>query len=123
MKVEPEIEDSGSEVVKQETNNDLYKIRVGYLDYTLLYENKVTDIMGKEVSGYFQPEPQLLKVQASLSDAQVAEITIHEIIHAMEHSYDFSLSEKKVERLAIAFATFFKDNPEFMETLILNLQS
>lgn len=101
---------------------DVFKVKIGYLDYSIIYSKIILDSSRKELLGYFEPEPQRISIKEDLSDAKSSQILLHEIIHAMNEMYGINLSEKKVDKIAMAFASFFRENMDFVETLIQNLQ-
>ena len=93
------------ELIKPKTR---IKAKVAY--ETVWIDHFETTRDGKKVFGECRPEPRQIVISADQSDAQAFRTYIHEVIHAFEIEYGFSIPHKIFAVLEVAVFRFLKLN-------------
>ena len=90
-------------------------LKIGFLDYAVEPFLKA-EADALKLYGQADHQKQLIRIQTEgVSDARVAEILIHEILHCVWHCwriYNTDDEERTVDALGHGLATVLLDNPE-----------
>jgi hypothetical protein len=68
--------------------------------------------------GMFYVEDFRIEISSRMRNSRIAEILLHEVLHAINASYGFinqDEEERAVTTLAAAFTKLAQDNPEFIQ--------
>ena len=90
-------------------------IKVGHADYTIAFSSfkERTDIDGRQ-----DGMNQYIQIQTGLPAQREAYVLLHEVFHAIYAEFGLlegDLSEERVvDGLSRGFATFVRDNPDFL---------
>ena len=72
----------------------------------------------QDIDGLYKHDSSQIVIKSTLSAEEKTRVLLHEITHALDTAFDIGLNETRVEKLAQAYATLFKDNPQLMHDLI-----
>ena len=95
-------------------------IRVGPHDVPVFYKPRLEDEdEGSVVSGLFFVEDFHIEIRQGLKGSRMAEVLMHEVLHAVHSNTRFTDDEdeeRAVTILASALTQLAKDNPEFIRS-------
>jgi len=99
-------------------------VRIGYKDYTLRF---VEGLMNKsDTMGECFKTLGIIEIDKSLSEIEMANTIIHEIMHAVHHTHGLGYmgntedaEERVINSLGNGLTQVFRDNPE-LTTLVFN---
>ncbi len=102
------------------------QLKVGWRTFTLNFKWRPA----KDSLGSIHQEKSVIRVARSLQGIRRAEVTLHELLHSVFHVWsinqhmggDDSKEEAVVEALGHALVTTMKDNPEFWQWLLTEVQ-
>jgi len=77
-------------------------------------------ISSQDIDGLYKHDASQIILRSTLSPEEKTRVLLHEITHALDTAFDIGLSEAKVEKLAQAYATLFRDNPQLIHQLVDN---
>jgi hypothetical protein len=95
------------------------KVKVGHLDYTILFPYDFAFSDAKMCTGLHTPFNCTIKITDKFNNStrcnlKVLETFIHEVLHAIDHVYiNCVFSEEDITRLGNCFTEFLIDNDEF----------
>jgi len=95
-------------------------VRVGHLLYRVKVRSKKIYVRGKQANGYCHNQKQVIVLWSKLPLGFLADIFLHEVIHAMfcAYSWNNKLKEEDIATLLPgALLKFFMDNPEAIQWL------
>ena len=96
----------------------LQKIKVGGLEYNILY--KPASEMPSGTLGYANFEKQEIGINAEASIATQRVALWHETLHILSTAYTLKLEEDQVNMLTQVLLAFVSDNPTFTEDYVKN---
>lgn len=96
-------------------------LKIGSRRYTV----SSCDLSKEPFIGWCRPFSGEIKVEKALPPCYKAEVSLHEVLHALFHIADIQLShsqeEKVVRALTPHMAAFLADNPAYVKYLLSNL--
>lgn len=97
------------------------KIRIGSMDYTVIFTDEVLIIKGRECLGSIDYLLHEIKIKNDAQDRQGYEQTLlHEIVHGIIRERNFDLNsddeELKVDEIASGLHQLIKDNPDLFKS-------
>ena len=96
----------------------LQKIKVGGLEYNILY--RPVSEMPSGILGYANFEKQEIGINAEASIATQRVALWHETLHILSTAYTLKLEEDQVNMLTQVLLAFVSDNPTFTEDYVKN---
>jgi hypothetical protein len=95
------------------------KLKIGYRDFRLSF---IKQVDGGENLGCCDVHAGRIRVQKKQSSVDLANTTLHEILHAIWHHQGLTFSAKTEERVVNALSNgltaFIRDNPKFILRLL-----
>jgi hypothetical protein len=93
------------------------KVRIGSMDYSVIFTDETLIVNGRECKGMITYEKHEIKIKNGISDKQGEEETfLHEVVHGIVYERNFNLNavdedELKVDEIARGLHQFIRDNP------------
>lgn len=96
------------------------QVKVGPHQVSIVWVGEMEDCCGD-----YDKEKERIRVDTSMSDTQVADTLLHEILHAIHYIYgikDEHEEEQVVTVTATALSQVIQDNPDVVKFLIAKLK-
>ena len=93
------------------------QVKITYKTFEIVAVHKPKN-SSQDIDGLYKHDSSQIVMKSTLSPEEKTRVLLHEITHALDTAFDIGLSETKVEKLAQAYATLFRDNPQLMHELI-----
>ena len=94
------------------------KIKIGGLEYTVNYYDRIVEDDGIENFGIVRYSEQEINISKDSTKQRQKMVLLHECIHAMDDLDGFGFDENKVRQVSNMLFNFMLDNKELIKFLI-----
>lgn len=99
-----------------------HHIKIGWRNYSVLYEEKRTNAQGDSLMGEILHTREEIFIDRAIPTDHKNVVTLHEVIHAFSYIRGHKLSEFEVDMLSESFYELMRDNIEWFEEILKHLK-